>query len=203
MFSVDEVGNNMNSPKDPDIRGLREKDLWRALWNHQQGWISWCESNGMSYTGQNGESVRSADYAELRRLGDKLFIKTNSPTSTVTDYKEPCRYCSGTGKITLLTSVVDCECRTKPDTNINSPNSRPRFLPAPKLVEDSEFLGHYDMLEHQYDAYYDKNENRVIAVWKELGTIGYDGKPIEYIKDNFVVRWYIEVYEKFLKPRGI
>lgn len=38
----------------------------------QQRWIADCEANGRSYTGPNGEAIRAADLAELRRLEERL-----------------------------------------------------------------------------------------------------------------------------------
>lgn len=38
----------------------------------QRAWIESCESNGRSYTGRNGQAIREADEAELRRLESTL-----------------------------------------------------------------------------------------------------------------------------------
>jgi hypothetical protein len=34
----------------------------------QQAWIEYCESNGRSYSGENGAAIREADAAELKSL---------------------------------------------------------------------------------------------------------------------------------------
>lgn len=35
-------------------------------------WINWCEANGVSYTGKNGDAILKADLDELNRIGRAL-----------------------------------------------------------------------------------------------------------------------------------
>jgi hypothetical protein len=50
------------------MRSLRGTRGATALYMvvHQRKWIEWCESNGMSYAGNNGVAIRNADRNELR-----------------------------------------------------------------------------------------------------------------------------------------
>lgn len=54
--------------------GLKGAARCRAYIQKQQKWIADCEANGRSYTGENGDAIRKADLAELRRWESELAI---------------------------------------------------------------------------------------------------------------------------------
>ncbi len=55
-------------------RKIRGRELYVFLVDEQRKWIERCEANGRSYTGPNGQAIREADEAELRRLENKLAM---------------------------------------------------------------------------------------------------------------------------------
>lgn len=64
--------NRIALSEPPKLRG-RELDLHRV--DQQRKWIEFCESNGRSYAGPNGQAIREADERELRILESRVRQK--------------------------------------------------------------------------------------------------------------------------------
>ncbi len=63
----------MNRPSMPDPpKKLRGRALTQHQIDNQRKWIDWCENNGRSYAGPNGNNIRLADREALTRLERKL-----------------------------------------------------------------------------------------------------------------------------------
>lgn len=58
-------------PLDPP-KTAKGKRLYRMLVDSQKAWIAYCESNGKSYSGPNGQSIKQADLDELKNLENRL-----------------------------------------------------------------------------------------------------------------------------------
>jgi hypothetical protein len=58
----------MNYPKLSEPRRLRGRELRLHLIDQQRRWIEYCEKNGRSYAGPNGQAIRNADLEALRKL---------------------------------------------------------------------------------------------------------------------------------------
>jgi hypothetical protein len=116
-----------------------------------------------------------------------------------------CKYCKGSGKLTLLTSVVDCECLSAPNTDVDQSEGGPRFLPLHSDIEGAEFLGHLDQDDCEYDAYF--TGHWIVAVWQSVSDASqtsYFKYELDYAKHTSSRgTWPTMVYEKFLKPRGL
>lgn len=60
------------TPKLDPPKGLKGRDLILFQIAAQKRWITGCEANGVSYTGENGDAIRQADREALVQLERRL-----------------------------------------------------------------------------------------------------------------------------------